>query len=223
MIAWGLLDTDHPVLAHLIPIRRCNLSCTYCNEFDDFSKPVPIEEMLRRIDRLAELGTTIITQSGGEPLLHPDLDRIIARVRSHGILAGMITNGYLLTRERIERGARAPAKTHAPQPGSMRPGENARSPAGERHAPQAVGRRSDWAALQSTRALSALETAPRRPAQRADRKSAKPTSCVSVRASDGLAGSNPGPEPLRRSLLPISARGGAAACARAGLQQCGKP
>ena len=107
MIAWGLLDSDHPVLAHVIPIRRCNLSCTYCNEFDDFSKPVPVDEMLRRIDRLAELGTTIITQSGGEPLLHPDLDRIIARVRSHGILAGMITNGYLLTRERIERLNRA--------------------------------------------------------------------------------------------------------------------
>jgi MoaA/NifB/PqqE/SkfB family radical SAM enzyme len=107
MIAWGLLSTEHPVLAHVIPIRRCNLSCTYCNEFDDFSKPVPLEEMLLRIDRLAELGTTIITQSGGEPLLHPDLDRIIARVRSHGILAGMITNGYLLTRERIERLNRA--------------------------------------------------------------------------------------------------------------------
>jgi len=107
MIAWGLLSTEHPVLAHVIPIRRCNLSCTYCNEFDDFSKPVPLEEMLRRIDRLAELGTTIITQSGGEPLLHPDLDAIIARVRSHGILAGMITNGYLLTRERIERLNRA--------------------------------------------------------------------------------------------------------------------
>jgi len=107
MIAWGLLSTEHPVLAHVIPIRRCNLSCTYCNEFDDFSKPVPLEEMLPRIDRLAGLGTTIITQSGGEPLLHPDLDAIITRVRSHGILAGMITNGYLLTRERIERLNRA--------------------------------------------------------------------------------------------------------------------
>ena len=107
MIAWGLASTDHPVLAHMIPTRRCNLSCTYCNEYDDVSKPVPLEEMLRRIDRLAELGVSIITQSGGEPLLHPDLDQIIARVRSHGILAGMITNGYLLTRERIERLNRA--------------------------------------------------------------------------------------------------------------------
>jgi MoaA/NifB/PqqE/SkfB family radical SAM enzyme len=107
MIARGLISTRHPVLAHVIPIRRCNLSCTYCNEFDDFSKPVPTEEMCRRIDRLAELGVSIITQSGGEPLLHPDLDRIIARVRHHGRLAGMITNGYLLTADRIRQLNRA--------------------------------------------------------------------------------------------------------------------
>src|ERR1700687_3077317 len=97
MITKALVSTDHPVLAHLIPIRRCNLACTYCNEFDDFSKPVPTEVMLKRVDYLASLGITIITQSGGEPLLHPELEKIIERVRSHGILAGMITNGYLLT------------------------------------------------------------------------------------------------------------------------------
>jgi MoaA/NifB/PqqE/SkfB family radical SAM enzyme len=107
MIAKGLASTDHPILAHIIPMRRCNLACTYCNEFDDFSKPVAIETMYERLDRLAELGTTIITISGGEPLLHPDLDLIIARIRHHGMIAGMITNGYLLTAERIQRLNRA--------------------------------------------------------------------------------------------------------------------
>src|SRR5215831_5517230 len=107
MIAKGLTSTDHPILAHIIPMRRCNLACTYCNEFDDFSKPVAIETMYERLDRLAELGTTIITISGGEPLMHPDLDLIIARIREHGMIAGMITNGYLLTAERIERLNRA--------------------------------------------------------------------------------------------------------------------
>ncbi len=107
MIAKGLVSTRHPVLAHLIVIRRCNLSCAYCNEFDDYSKPVPTGELLRRIDRLASFGTTIITISGGEPLLHPDLDDIIRRIRRRGILAGLITNGYLLTAERIERLNRA--------------------------------------------------------------------------------------------------------------------
>ncbi len=107
MIAKGLLSKRHPVLAHLIPIRRCNLSCGYCNEFDDHSKPVPLEEMKRRIDRLASFGTTIITLSGGEPLLHPELDEIIHHIRRRGAIAGLITNGYLLTDERIERLNRA--------------------------------------------------------------------------------------------------------------------
>jgi len=107
MIARGLASKDHPVLAHVIAMRRCNLSCAYCNEYDDDSNPVPLEVMYHRLDRLAALGTTIITISGGEPLLHPELDLIIAWVRKHGMIAGMITNGYLLTAERIERLNRA--------------------------------------------------------------------------------------------------------------------
>ena len=107
MLVKGLASTRHPLLVHIIPIRRCNLSCTYCNEFDDFSKPVPTEEMFRRIDALGAMGTAIITISGGEPLLHPDLDAIIARIRKNGIMAGLITNGYLLVADRIERLNRA--------------------------------------------------------------------------------------------------------------------
>ena len=43
MIGRALASTDHPVMAHIIPMRRCNLSCAYCNEYDDVSKPVPLE------------------------------------------------------------------------------------------------------------------------------------------------------------------------------------
>jgi MoaA/NifB/PqqE/SkfB family radical SAM enzyme len=107
MIARGLLSTDHPVMAHVIPMRRCNLACAYCNEFDGHSKPVSVETMRQRLDRLADLGTSITTISGGEPLLHPDLDRIIAHVRRRGMIAGLITNGYLLTADRVKRLNRA--------------------------------------------------------------------------------------------------------------------
>jgi len=103
MIGRALASKDHPVMAHIVPMRRCNLSCAYCNEYDDYSKPVPVQTMYERIDRLAQLGTTIVTISGGEPLLHPDLDLIIGRIRQNGMIAGMITNGYLLTAERIHR------------------------------------------------------------------------------------------------------------------------
>lgn len=103
LVMRGLRSTDHPVLVHMIPTRRCNLTCTYCNEYDRVSPPVPIEDLLNRVDRLSELGASIVTMSGGEPLLHPNLDDVIRRVRSHGMIAGLITNGYLLTPERIRR------------------------------------------------------------------------------------------------------------------------
>jgi MoaA/NifB/PqqE/SkfB family radical SAM enzyme len=103
----SLVSTDHPLLAHIIPMRRCNLACEYCNEYDDFSKPVPLEEMYRRIDKLGALGTSVVTISGGEPLLHPQLDDIIHHMRKRRIVSGLITNGYLLVEERIKRLNRA--------------------------------------------------------------------------------------------------------------------
>ena len=103
LLMWGALDTDHPIMAHIIPTRRCNLSCAYCNEYDDYSKPVPLDTMLHRLELLGKLKTGVITVSGGEPLLHPELDGIIRGIRANGALAGLITNGYLLTADRVER------------------------------------------------------------------------------------------------------------------------
>src|SRR5215831_14845483 len=102
MFARAMQSPSHPILAQIVPIRRCNLDCTYCTEYDKVSSPVPLETMLRRIDLLAHLGTTIITLSGGEPTLHPDLDAIIRHIRKRGAIATLITNGYLLTPERIQ-------------------------------------------------------------------------------------------------------------------------
>jgi MoaA/NifB/PqqE/SkfB family radical SAM enzyme len=103
MIGRGLALTGHPILAHIVPMRRCNLACTYCNEFDDFSAPVPEPIMKERIDRLANLGLTVLVISGGEPLMHPQLDELIAHSRKCGILTGLISNGYLLNVDRIKR------------------------------------------------------------------------------------------------------------------------
>ena len=102
MVARGFQSASHPLLAQIVPIRRCNLACTYCNEFDKHSPPVPLATMRERIDHLARLRTANIEISGGEPLLHPDLDELIRHIRGTGALAGLITNGYLLNEKRIE-------------------------------------------------------------------------------------------------------------------------
>src|SRR5437879_11740106 len=101
MIGKSLVSTKHPILVHIIPMRQCNLACTYCNEFDDFSKPVPLEEMKKRLDILGDMGTSIITVSGGEPLMHPALDEVIRHIRRLGMLAGLITTRFDLTTERL--------------------------------------------------------------------------------------------------------------------------
>jgi MoaA/NifB/PqqE/SkfB family radical SAM enzyme len=107
VIANAMRSRHHPILAQVVPMRRCNLSCSYCNEFDKTSEPVPLDRMLARIDRLADLGTSLVDLSGGEPLLHPDLDILIKRIRQRGMMAGLLTNGYLLSADRIRRLNRA--------------------------------------------------------------------------------------------------------------------
>jgi MoaA/NifB/PqqE/SkfB family radical SAM enzyme len=96
-------STKHPVLVHIVPMRRCNLSCTYCNEYDKTSDPVAIEVMLERIDKLAEFGSSVITISGGEPMMHPQIFEIIARIRHHGMIAGLISNGYYFQPEKVKK------------------------------------------------------------------------------------------------------------------------
>ena len=100
-VASTVVHQDRPLLVHIVPIRRCNLACAYCNEYDDHSPAVPTEEMFRRVDKLAELGTAVVTISGGEPVLHPELAQIIARIKQRGMVCTLITNGYLLVPDKI--------------------------------------------------------------------------------------------------------------------------
>ncbi|MGI4976220.1 MAG: radical SAM protein, partial [Janthinobacterium lividum] len=92
-----------PLLAQVVVTRRCNLACGYCSEFDDHSPPVPLAELLAAVDHLASLGTASLTLTGGEPLLHPELDQVVRHARAHGMIVTMITNGFKLTRAWVER------------------------------------------------------------------------------------------------------------------------
>jgi MoaA/NifB/PqqE/SkfB family radical SAM enzyme len=100
-IARGVVHTDHPFLVHIVPVRRCNIDCGYCNEYDKVSLPVPLARLERWLEKLSDLGTSVVTCSGGEPLLHPEIEQVIAGIRRRGMLSGMITNGYLLSPRKI--------------------------------------------------------------------------------------------------------------------------
>ena len=99
----AMLRPESPLLAQLVVIRRCNLSCGYCNEYDDYSPPIPVEELIARVDRLADLGCLVLTLTGGEPFMHPNLDEVVAHAVSRGMVVTSISNAYPITRGWIER------------------------------------------------------------------------------------------------------------------------
>ena len=102
-LASAVFDKDRPLIANLIITRRCNLSCGYCYEYDKVSPPVPLATLKERIDHIARLRAVFVTLTGGESLLNPDADKAVAHVRARGMVPFLNTNGYLLTRDWIER------------------------------------------------------------------------------------------------------------------------
>ncbi|MFQ5675990.1 MAG: radical SAM protein [bacterium] len=83
--------------------QRCNLRCKHC--YIDAATAMPGElstgEALRVLDEIAEVcRETILILSGGEPLLRPDLDALVARAAAVGMTVVLGTNGTLLTDDR---------------------------------------------------------------------------------------------------------------------------
>ena len=94
--AWNALVKKVPLEAQLIITRRCNLSCGYCHEYDRHSPPVPLVLLLDRIRVLHSAKVIHITLLGGEPLLHPDLIKLVKAAASRAQVS-VTTNGFLLS------------------------------------------------------------------------------------------------------------------------------
>lgn len=97
-----------PFLVQLVVTRRCNLSCGYCNEYDQTSAPVDTEVLRRRLDHVRRLGAFSVELTGGEPMLHPKIVELVAHARAIGIpRVRMISNAYLLNEARVRELGRA--------------------------------------------------------------------------------------------------------------------
>lgn len=83
--------------------KRCNFHCRHC--FVDAGKPRRHEadttEILAMLAELRSLGTTILAWSGGEPLLREDLEYLTSVATGLGMQVGLVSNGFLATRERM--------------------------------------------------------------------------------------------------------------------------
>ncbi|MZP29358.1 radical SAM protein [Heliobacterium undosum] len=83
----------------------CNMRCKHCGSACRSALPdeLTTEEALRLCDDLAELGLKYVTISGGEPLTRGDFHLIAKRLKENGVIPHIITNGWLLTEELIDK------------------------------------------------------------------------------------------------------------------------
>ncbi len=89
-----------PLSVHLCITARCNYRCMHCGAtVPDQHKELNRDEWLRVIAELQALGVAYIAFSGGEPLLRPDMEDIIAAVDDRSTTL-LFTNGRELTLQR---------------------------------------------------------------------------------------------------------------------------
>jgi MoaA/NifB/PqqE/SkfB family radical SAM enzyme len=95
----------YPLYMEISPVGKCSHRCIFC-AYDFIGYPdrrLESERMMKFIDEIAECGIKSVLYAGeGEPLLHPDIDKLITRTRRRGIDVGMFTNGQLLKKEVAE-------------------------------------------------------------------------------------------------------------------------
>ena len=84
-----------PILCNYYVTYRCNAKCGFCDIWEQPSPMISLEDAERNLDDLRLLGVRMIDFTGGEPLLHRDLDKLLAMARQRGFLTTVTTNGLL--------------------------------------------------------------------------------------------------------------------------------
>ena len=86
---------------------RCNLSCKHCGsdcKKDSQVKDMPYQDFIKVVDQIkphVNPNKTMIVLTGGEPLMRKDLEECGKELYNRGFPWGMVTNGYLLTKDRL--------------------------------------------------------------------------------------------------------------------------
>jgi hopanoid biosynthesis associated radical SAM protein HpnH len=89
-----------PLIVELEPLFACNLECPGCGKIQHptevLRKRVSVEEAVAAME---ECGAPMVSLAGGEPLLHPEIDRMVRELIARKKFVYLCTNGVLLRRK----------------------------------------------------------------------------------------------------------------------------
>jgi hopanoid biosynthesis associated radical SAM protein HpnH len=90
----------YPLVLMLEPLFRCNLACAGCGKIDYpdaiLNQRLSVDECLDAVD---ECGAPVVVLAGGEPLLHREIDEIVAGLIARKKFVYLCTNALLLEKK----------------------------------------------------------------------------------------------------------------------------
>lgn len=86
---------SHPILCNYYVTYRCNASCSFCDIWERPSPYITLEQAKANLADLKKLGVKVVDFTGGEPLLHRQLDELLKECKRLRLLTTITTNGLL--------------------------------------------------------------------------------------------------------------------------------
>lgn len=86
---------SHPILCNYYITYRCNATCSFCDIWERPSPYITLENAKQNLLDLKRLGVKVIDFTGGEPLLHRQLDELCREAKNLGLITTVTTNGLL--------------------------------------------------------------------------------------------------------------------------------
>lgn len=87
--------TSKPVLCNYYVTYRCNAKCSFCDIWEKPSPYITLEDVRQNLLDLKRLGVQVIDFTGGEPLLHRQIDQMLGMAHGMGFITTLTTNGML--------------------------------------------------------------------------------------------------------------------------------
>src|SRR5690348_2488433 len=93
-----------PAICDFSITNVCNAACDFCGFSRDKRLAGPARyvdpaALTRALPILRRRGIRFMTLQGGEPLVHPDVVRLVSEIATAGISCALITNGWFLPRD----------------------------------------------------------------------------------------------------------------------------
>ncbi|MGH3344248.1 MAG: adenosyl-hopene transferase HpnH [Carbonactinosporaceae bacterium] len=89
-----------PLIVELEPLFACNLACAGCGKIqhpaDILKQRMPVEQAIAAIE---ECGAPMVSIAGGEPLMHPEIERIVEALVHRRKFVFLCTNALLMPKK----------------------------------------------------------------------------------------------------------------------------